>query len=847
MKKLLLSVAIASALGLAGCGSESISEIKEQAQQENGITQPLSRIVFDPANAKVSVPNDLLFSGTTDGTLTMPGEAVELGQTINYTDPQTAIGALDGWSTVAPFVIDITTPKGVDLDTSTAALPGAVRLFEATTGGSLSPDSECTDQPDVSACKVGRELVYGTEFVTMGSGNSIVVIPAMPLKASQGYLLAVTKVVKDSTNTSIAPSSTYESVRLDVATQPLPLPSQLQLQTLVNSYEDKLEDKGVDVSDVVYSAVFTTQSTDDVFNAAKLMMLPAPNQPVIEPFSAHPYGTTAGDILLALGQVNEDVLASASRANMFTSKLHAPYYLETPTAENCQVADRTQLSPENCPSLFSNFKALGDSPVTVLGALQAGILPMAELVRQYDLQKAAFGRGDFIGDPAQLAGMNFSLGGQPLDSARHLTKFNPIPAMTNDPRTDTLDVLISMPNLAMINAGRAAQDKTLLEKPATGWPVMIYSHGITTTKETMLAFVGSMAEAGVAVVAIDHPLHGSRAAELSLPNGLALPISASDVADTPIGPLAGQATAYLNLASLLTARDNLRQSVLDMLALRLSLNKAYNANPQIADINPLDVSFYGHSLGGITGVTFTASANTPVLPAEVSLNPYEIKAASYLAPGGGIPSFLLESPSFSGTVRTGLMASGSFQSALIDAAAGEGISEANLPGFKVTQPEAYQKLEDAVYAGFSQVFAFAAQTLVDSGDPVNYATTLAKNTAAIHVMEVVGNETNLPDQVVPNKTVGSFLAGTDPLVALAGLKQVGAPSQAGEGETGLKTVARFTDGHHSSILTTAISATTNTPENNLVVLMEMQTQLATFIASGGQSIAITYSSVIAQP
>ncbi|MDZ7870506.1 MAG: hypothetical protein U5L02_15140 [Rheinheimera sp.] len=38
--------------------------------------------------------------GTTDGTLVMPGEAAA---TPNYTDPQTALGALDGWSTQNPL------------------------------------------------------------------------------------------------------------------------------------------------------------------------------------------------------------------------------------------------------------------------------------------------------------------------------------------------------------------------------------------------------------------------------------------------------------------------------------------------------------------------------------------------------------------------------------------------------------------------------------------------------------------------------------------------------------------------------------------------------------------------
>jgi len=830
MKKLLLSVAIASALGLSGCGGDTVAEIKEQAQSNGGGNQPLSRIVFDPANSVVAVPNDLLFSGTTDGTLNMPGESVNLGESVDYTDPQTAIGALDGWSTVAPFAIDVSVADDVSLDAVSVAQPGALRIFEATLGGPLSPDSECSAAPAVSACKIGNELTYGVDFVTVAKGNSIVIVPTQPLKASQGYVLAVTDLVKDSNNNSVAPSSTYESVRLNVNTHPLPLASQLGLQTLVNSYENQLSDAGVSAQDIIYTAAFTTQSTDNVFNAAKLLMLA--QKPVIEPFSAAGYN--AGDALVQAGAVTAGSMAyyGAARANIFGSKLHAPYYLGTPTAQNCETTNPALLSPANCPSLYSSFKAMGDSPVTVLGALQAGLLPQAVFMAQYDAQKAMFGRGDFTGDPAQLAGMQFNVGSAEnpvyLDSARHLTKFNPIPALTNNPVTDTIDVLVSMPNLELINQGRTAAGKALLEKPATGWPVMLYAHGITTNKETLFAFAGAMAEAGVAVVAIDHPLHGSRAAQMTITGLGAVPLSAGD-----------NATVYLNLASLLTARDNLRQSVLDFLALRVSLLEAYDANPAIANINPLDVSFYGHSLGGITGLSFTASANTPVLPPQVSLNPYEIKAASYLAPGGGIPGFLLESAGFSGTVKAGLTASASFQKVLAEQAAKMGITAEQLAALKEAQAPQYTGLVDAVYGPFSAQFAFAAQTLVDAGDPVNYAKMLGQNTPAVHIMEVVGNDTNLPDQVVPNNTKNSLLSGTDTLVTLAGLAKT---SETAVNSAGVKAVVRFTDGHHSSILTPSPAYGGSSLAGNTSVLIEMQTQLATFIGSGGAVLPVNADS-----
>ncbi|HEX5793151.1 MAG TPA: hypothetical protein VFY01_07715, partial [Rheinheimera sp.] len=70
MNKLALSVAVALALGLTGCGGESLDDIRSEVGEDT--VKPYSRVVFDPgaATPRLSVPNDLLFQGTTDGTLT---------------------------------------------------------------------------------------------------------------------------------------------------------------------------------------------------------------------------------------------------------------------------------------------------------------------------------------------------------------------------------------------------------------------------------------------------------------------------------------------------------------------------------------------------------------------------------------------------------------------------------------------------------------------------------------------------------------------------------------------------------------------------------------------------------
>ena len=53
---------------------------------------------FDPAAGAIPFPNNLLFSGSTDGTLNIP-----VADPDNLADPRVAMNGLDGFSTVAPL------------------------------------------------------------------------------------------------------------------------------------------------------------------------------------------------------------------------------------------------------------------------------------------------------------------------------------------------------------------------------------------------------------------------------------------------------------------------------------------------------------------------------------------------------------------------------------------------------------------------------------------------------------------------------------------------------------------------------------------------------------------------
>ena len=159
--------------------------------------------------------------------------------------------------------------------------------------------------------------------------------------------------------------------------------------------------------------------------------------------------------------------------------------------------------------------------------------------------------------------------------------------------------------------------------------MVIFQHGITGNKSNAAGIAGSLAAAGFATVAIDHPLHGDRGFDLN--NDGTDEINASD-----------NVTAYMNLSNLLAARDNVRQSIADLMGLRVSLN--YFQASDGAQINGQKVFFVGHSLGAIAGVGFTGITNTPFpeqSPLSALNGQFAVQATSLAMPGGSVANFLL--------------------------------------------------------------------------------------------------------------------------------------------------------------------------------------------------------------
>mgnify|MGYP003385661268 FL=1 len=853
MKKLALSLAVISALGLSACDSETIEDVQKEAEENGTAVKSLARIIFDPGAATpvLSIPNDLLLSDTKDGTLNLPAENLVDAEgnklPVDYLNPSAAVGALDGWSTVNPFTIKVAFPEGRTLNADSVFNPGAVHVYEAIMGGNQS-DAECAAIPRGPACKLVAELTFGVDFVAKASGNDIAIVPLKPLKAKTAYVVALTDAIQDSDGMAVSGSITYNLVKQDITEKPLATESQLLLQTLTNSFENVAVAGGLSKDNIIYSFSMTTQSISDVSQTVKSLMLSgAPGTtPVLSAIT--PTGANAA---MLLGLNSDDLGAGtvASYAAVSKSTLSAPYYLETPfydgTASSCNLLAEDITT--GCSDLFSRWEAMGDSPVTVAGAIALGVLSQESFAEQAIAQGKD--PAELLANPAKLVGLTFTVDvvvddqgtvvAVPVDQTRHLTQYNPLPQVKSyKSGASAIDVIITTPDVDRINAiaalkkGSALTAEEAMQVPAAGWPVMIFSHDITSYKETVLAISGTLASQGIATISIDHPYHGSRGIDFNADGVYEISATSSLSGKDPAFANA-DVTSYMNLASLLTARDNVRQSEVDLLALRLSLNSVDLAG----QLDATKVSFLGHSLGAITGITFTALANSGVVnPATGELlpvNPYGINSASYAFPGGGIPGVLLNSVSFGPVVKAGLTSSQSFID-VVEETAGKKVED-------MTEAE-YATYVEAIYPAFANEFNFAAQTIIDAADPVNYASTVKTTMTPVHVLEVVGDEaaggSNKADQVIVNAVASLPLVGTEPLIRELGL--LGASDTVGDGSTAVSAAVRFLKGHHSSILSPAVSpGAAEDATANLEVTIEMQSEVASFAKTGGKLLLIT--------
>ncbi|MCB1582621.1 MAG: Ig-like domain-containing protein [Xanthomonadales bacterium] len=697
LKPILLT--LSSVVLLQACSSSNNSPRAVAPPPSNNVPTAVMEAVFDPASGdptKVPIPTNLFLSGTTDLTLNIP-----VADPTDFSDPLVALNALDGFSTVAPWATNFSSPIA-----ASSVNPGSVKVYEVALSG-----------PGGAVIGVNAELVFGQDFVAAANGSSVAIVPIKPLKQLTSYMAVLTNGIKDTDGNNATPSQTYflsqrTSPLVDSngnSTDPLVPTATAQalepLRQLTNYQEAAAASQGVDPSSIVLSWTMTTQSVTPVLSAVKSISGP-------------------GSATLAHTGLNTTAVGGFGLADIYIGVMSSPYYLTAPSATN-------PLAPLN------------------------------------EFWKAAPG--------AYVPPFNQA----PLDpTSTNLTLANPIPVATG---MQNLPVLMTVPN---VNSG--------LSKPEGGWPIMIFQHGITRNRTDMLAVADTMASIGYAVVAIDLPLHGITTTDGSNPfyiEGTPFgPISNERTFDLdlvnnttgapgPDGVVDASAAHYINLANLLVSRDNVRQGVADLFTLTETIPFMDIDGDSTGDFNEANITYTGLSLGSITGVNYLA------------FDP-NVQSAVLSAPGGGIASLLIGSPTFGPRILAGLEAAGVQQ----------GTTAFNL-------------------------FVLATQTVMDAADPINMgAFATLQNNILVH--EILG------DQVITNTVPGAPLSGTEPLIAAMGLTSYSASAFNPEGIDG---AVRFTAGDHGSILSPATSP---------AATAEMQQQMAAFHISGGTAVNVVDDSVV---
>ncbi len=187
--------------------------------------------------------------------------------------------------------------------------------------------------------------------------------------------------------------------------------------------------------------------------------------------------------------------------------------------------------------------------------------------------------------------------------------------------------------------------------PASGYPVVIFGHGLANDRGQMLAIANELARGGFAVIGIDDVGHGLRTAIPDVANNekgsYQGPDGLPDHAGLPLGFFGG-------FSDFVDIRDNFRQTVVDEMNLvRLIENPALDLSPlgpalggPVPKLDPTHIYYDGGSLGGMIG-TIT-----------VAVEP-DIRAAALQVPGGGFVNLIAtNSDKMHGLV--GQLATGSF-------------------------------------------------------------------------------------------------------------------------------------------------------------------------------------------
>lgn len=756
----LLSTLVLSTFALQGCGGSDTEKAPPPSGPDAYVVGTHPR--FDPVISDLPFNTDLIFAAaaTSDGTANLGAPTDPVRATMNQ---------LDGFSTSAFFDIQLSG----SLNPASALASQTVFLIElSATGDALNP---------ANITGIAGLANYDVQVVSLdgGSNNTIRIRPTKPLKAKTKYLVVLTNDLRDSSGAPLTRSWTYNALRDPTYTTLealVPVRNAIVgWETLGSGFLAAASGGALSVAAAKEKLVLTyTFTTTD------------PISPLIA--MASPRAAIAG-LQIAAG-------ASPSTAVANVQQLESFGLLPTPKARSLGIAGVTGV----------DFSAFSSQLAANVGKLYTGYIKLP----YYQTAATGLPFGEYLKrnwkPDLTLAGALGRTIPTDVDGSYNVTYRYPFAAKTGD---ESVPLQVTMPQDNWV-PGYAGAANCGQIYAATGYPTVIYVHGITSDRASVVTLGHTLASRCVATVAIDLPVHGIPANSafvnvLNVEKSAVIPfatlygdnapherhfnVAGSGGAPAPMnfetpGASDGSGAQFINLGFLTNTRDNNRQAVMDLLNLNASLASVNTEMLKTVstglDLNRVYV--VGVSLGGILGSVFTtvnqlAIANDAQVGLASNLNP--IRGLITSAAGTQVAQILVNSATFAPVINGGLGASGVM------------VGTTN-----------YER------------FLYAAQSAMDAGDPVNYMETLAQLGVPVLVQQINN------DLVIPNNAAGAPLAGTQAMASLLNTTQLGLGStQLGRG------YVKHTAGGHASLLR---------PEGGAPqVTAELQTQVVTFVLNNG--------------
>src|SRR5690554_41806 len=798
VKKTLLSMAIAAAVvSLAGCNVSTTDKYDNKIINEGVQYGPTSSVypIFAPEAGQVPLAIDFLFAdaGASDGTANTAPDSEN--------PVITALNKLDGFSTVAPLYIEFS--EAIDANTVEAGKTVFLAKLNPKGGEALVVDETNpfnTSSPITPAA-------YEARAITLDDGRTpaIQILLKKPLEPKTKYLVVLTDGIKGANGETIGQSTTYahaigsdEIVNDDLA----PVRSALQgWQDLANGFlAGVIQSK----EKSVFNYTFTTGGTDDVLKAmaAPGTFLESSVKQQITSIAvgegAIKQATIAKELADGKTQPQAEAIAEGTLdfiAGEVATQINAGGgSLPTDGATVRPILKSSEsLQPHYLAGLRAAITKSQVDDLSSKGSIYQGGLSIPNYLPASEADKADSELGTWVASAAAATALGLEAVPTDVDGSTNVTYRFPFAEKVSD---NVIPVFATLPA-----ASKCGQ------KPTDGWPVAIYQHGITVDRTAGVLVGNALANACVAMVAIDHTMHGvapgnatglvfstekvASSVDLQDPNTYAASpfaaVRAGTLAQNPdnwmkdlherhnnVGKNAAQANVemkfasagetadvgasgdlYINLNNFARTRDAMRQTVLDLMNLNASIGAmdidgsgdlvvSPDGTITNPDLDPSKVYFIGHSLGAIIGTTFVAVNNDPDVQAFNGNLP-KIQGAILGNGGGGVVKLLENSPSIGGAkILPGLQA-----------AAGLDQGSADI-----------------------EKFFGVMQAMVDSADPINFVSAPHMQTLPILSYEAVGGVDDAkPDLVVPNNaldaevaTAKSYLAGTDPLVTLLGIE-----------------------------------------------------------------------------